>query len=406
MVHGGPGLSGLRIFLPAFRSELAHNRDLVIYDQRGSGYSEPKFCPKYTSARDSALLLRTLEEREKFWDRQDRECIAWLHGEGIDVSAYNTVASAADLIDLRKALGYEKWDVYSGSYGARLAQEAIRQDPAGIRSVVLASPVTRGPATQAEVALSTQRALEKVWTQCAAQPVCSTAFPTVSADFFALYDDLTKSPYPVTFAREGSTSDTIWLDGRRLLGMIREHMLGRPGRLARLPLLLKELRRGDRQRAAQTLVGYDTTSTLGAQQIVIHLVNCYDVYGPVFRRMRDSVYATANKVFRNEQLNDCEKWQTSFADSTEYAPVRTDIPVLLTTGRFDDRTPTEHAKRIAATLAHAYLFEFPNEGHDARPVGCHLSILTQFFDNPSRAPDAACIASIPEVQFVTTWDSQ
>src|SRR5678816_1425352 len=114
MVHGGPGLSGLRIFLPAFRSELAHNRDLVIYDQRGSGYSEPKFCPKYTSARDSALLLRTLEEREKFWDRQDRECIAWLHGEGIDVSAYNTVASAADLIDLRKALGYEKWDVYSG----------------------------------------------------------------------------------------------------------------------------------------------------------------------------------------------------------------------------------------------------------------------------------------------------
>src|SRR5678815_6071139 len=94
----------------------------------------------------------------------------------------------------------------------------------------------------------------------------------------------------------GSTSDTIWLDGRRLLGMIREHMLGRPGRLARLPLLLNELRRGDKQRAAQTLVGYDTTSTLGAQQIVIHLVNCYDVYGPVFRRMRDSVYATANKA--------------------------------------------------------------------------------------------------------------
>src|SRR5215212_4209074 len=37
MLHGGPGLSGLRIFLPgAANSNLARNRDLVIYDQRGS----------------------------------------------------------------------------------------------------------------------------------------------------------------------------------------------------------------------------------------------------------------------------------------------------------------------------------------------------------------------------------
>ena len=53
--------------------------------------------------------------------------------------------------------------------------------------------------------------------------------------------------------------------------------------------------------------------------------------------------------------------------SVDAAPVRSDIPTLILTGYFDDRTPTEHARRIASTLSRAYLVEFPDEGHDARP---------------------------------------
>src|SRR5512132_2558844 len=231
MLHGGPGGSGLRTYLPAARGDgaLARNRDLVIYDQRGSGYSEPKLCPNYGTVEDSALRLRTRAQREKLWDDNDRACVASLRRQGIDPAAYNTSASAADLIDLRKTLGYPIWDVYGGSYGARLAQEGMRQDPKGIRSVALASPVTRGPTGEAEVGLSIQRAFDRVWSACAAQPSCNTAFPTVGADFFALFEELTKSPLPVTFARDGRGADTIWVDGERLLSAIRENVISRPG---------------------------------------------------------------------------------------------------------------------------------------------------------------------------------
>ncbi len=404
MLHGGPGLSGLRIFLPfAASSALARTRDMVIYDQRGAGYSEPKLCPDYGAIEDSARRLRATAERDKLWDARDRACVASLRAQGIDPAAYNTSASARDLVDLRKALGYATWDVFSSSYGARLAQEAMRQDPRGIRSVVMASPVTLGPARHAEVGLSIQRAFERVWKECASQASCNAAFPNVSDDFKVLYDELSRNPLPAPVKRDNGVVDTVWIDGKRLVSAIRNDVLGRPGRLARLPLLVNELRRGDRARAAEILAGYDTNTGSTNQQVLIHLVNCYDIYGPAFRAARDSANALAHPAFRSDQLNDCPVWQAHFADPSEHKPVRSDIPTLILSGRFDDRTPTDQARRIAATLSHAYLYEFPNEGHDARPAGCHLSILMQFFENPFRAPDASCIGTIPPILFTTGW---
>jgi pimeloyl-ACP methyl ester carboxylesterase len=404
MLHGGPGLSGLRIFFPfAASNAMARTRDIVVYDQRGAGYSEPKLCPDYGAIEDSARRLRTTSERDKLWDVRDRACVASLRAQGIDPAAYNTSASARDLVDLRKAMGYATWDVFSSSYGARLAQEAMRQDPRGIRSVVMGSPVTLGPARHAEVALSIQRAIDRVWKECAAQASCNAAFPNVGDDFYALYDELSRNPLRVPVKRDSGVVDTVWIDWRNLLSTIRNDILGRPGRLARLPLLVNELRRGDRARAAEILAGYDTNTGSTNQQVLIHLVNCYDIYGPAFRAARDSANALAHPAFRSDQLNDCPIWQTRFADPSEHKPVRSDIPTLILTGRFDDRTPTDQARRIAATLTHVYLYEFPNEGHDARPPGCHLSILMQFFQNPFQAPDASCIATIPPILFTTGW---
>ena len=94
MLHGGPGLSGLRIFLPfAASNALAGTRDMVIYDQRGAGYSEPKLCPDYGAIEDSARRLRTTAERDKLWDVRDRACVASLRAQGFDPAAYNTSAS-------------------------------------------------------------------------------------------------------------------------------------------------------------------------------------------------------------------------------------------------------------------------------------------------------------------------
>jgi len=334
-----------------------------------------------------------------------RACFAELEAQGVDRHAYNTAASAADLIDLGRALGYRAWDVYGVSYGARLAQEAMARDGRRIRSVVLASPVARSFSSQAEQPLSTQRALEHVFAACARQPSCRDAFPNVEEDFYAVYDDLTSSPVPIPIIRPDRAPDTVRFDGRRLVNDIRNRLLYRPrAAVARLPLLLHELRTGDRARAAREILG--ESAEKAPDRALRALINCSDhsTYGAAYRKTLDSINMVARQPFRRVIDRECEEWLPHLRDGSMPAPVRSEIPTLILTGYFDDRTPTDHAYRIAATLGRAYLVEFPDEGHDTRPGACHAAIVLQFLEDPTRQPDTSCVATIPPIPFVTAWE--
>jgi pimeloyl-ACP methyl ester carboxylesterase len=99
------------------------------------------------------------------------------------------------------------------------------------------------------------------------------------------------------------------------------------------------------------------------------------------------------------------EWLPRFGDASTRAPVRSEIPTLVLSGHFDDRTPAEHAHRIASTLSQASLVEFPDEAHDARPTGCHLAIVMQFLEDPTRQLDTSCVSEIPPIAFATTWEN-
>ena len=60
----------------------------------------------------------------------------WLR-EGVDLAAYNTVENAADLNDLRLALGYGKITLIGGSYGSHLALQFLRQFPKHVERIVI-----------------------------------------------------------------------------------------------------------------------------------------------------------------------------------------------------------------------------------------------------------------------------
>jgi pimeloyl-ACP methyl ester carboxylesterase len=158
-------------------------------------------------------------------------------------------------------------------------------------------------------------------------------------------------------------------------------------------------------RAAREIVGDGLAPKALANRALRELVNCYDDYGPTFLKTLKSVNAVVRPPFRRVANRDCEEWLPRFGDAATRTPVRSDIPTLILTGHFDDRTPAEHARRIASTLSRAYLVEFPDEGHDARPTGCHAAIVMQFLEDPTRKPDTSCVATIPPIPFATTWES-
>ena len=405
LLHGGPGgRGGIRMYSAGVAmSPLPKHRDVIIYDQRGAGLSEPTLCPAYDGVAESTSNLRDGAEKDARLRAARHACMAELDAKHIDRLAYNTAESGADLIDLRRALGYARWDIRGVSYGARLAQEVMVRDRQGIRAVELASPVARGFPSRAEQPLSTQRAFERLFAACALQPSCHDAFPDVEQDFYASYDELTKSPVPVPISSRDGRMNTVWVDGNRLVTYIRDRMLSGLV-ISRVPLLLHELRSGDRSTAAREIAGDGSVSEILTGRVVRELVNCHDSYGPDYRKSLVVINGMARPPFRRADDRECEGWLPRLGDPSTQTPVHSDIPTLLVTGYFDDRTPAEQARRIAATLSRAYLVELPNEGHDARPGPCHAAIVAQFFEDPTRRPDTSCVATIAPIRFVTTWE--
>ncbi len=138
---GGPGGSATRSaqrFIDNARFLYAE-RDLVLFDQRGIGGSKPRLeCADY---RHGAAELRHLdpspEERLQWQVEALMDCRKTLSTEQeIDLDTYNSASTAADVVDIASAMGYDSFNLYGVSYGTVLALTVMRDFPANIRSVV------------------------------------------------------------------------------------------------------------------------------------------------------------------------------------------------------------------------------------------------------------------------------
>ena len=111
-----------------------------------------------------------------------------------DLTQYTTEVSMRDVDEARAALGYDRINLYGGSYGTRAALVYIRNHGEHVRSAFLSGLApfeNRNPLYHAPAA---QRALDRVADQCAADAACHAAFPDVRGDLNAILTRLRASP--------------------------------------------------------------------------------------------------------------------------------------------------------------------------------------------------------------------
>ena len=379
-LSGGPsGEGGVRSGFLEWFSQTSFNRDAIVYDYRGQGVSEPPL-----DAICSGLSVEA--------------CIPKLRVQGIDHTTFNSATNADDLRELRKALGYERWDLVGVSYGTRVAQEAMRRDPQGIRQVILTAPLPVGSHVEAELPRTFQNVMERVFASCAAQPACVAAYPRLEADFYAVYDELIAKPIQVSVPRAGEPLRVVF-DGRRFVRALKQRF---PTLVAEVPLIVHELVRGDRVGTARRLIGDGGPAY--PNNTLTNLVGCYDRFGPQLKEMGAAVAASVRPPFRQLQVpaieSECEYRRDRPPDPGYDDLVASDIPTLIFGDEFDDRTPTELGRRIASRLDHAYVFEIPGVSHGVTPLNeCVFAIAASFFANPLKAPDASCLAKMPKMIF-------
>ena len=176
IIAGGPGQAASTLAPFAARlSELRRTRDVVLIDQRGTGRSSPLDCAAFRPREDEAFDIDPLPRA--------RACADELKAKGVDAAQYTTTAWVADLEAMREALGYERWNLWGGSYGTRVAQEYLRRHPQRVRTMILDSVAPPGMIISLDVWRTREAALAAVYAHCAASERCRTAHPDLAATF-------------------------------------------------------------------------------------------------------------------------------------------------------------------------------------------------------------------------------
>lgn len=410
LLQGGPGGSTIDVFMSVLfplsgSSPLRRDRDLVLFDQRGTLYSEPALtCPEIIRLTEDTIERRlTVSEANRLVLEAYTDCLRRLEGDGINLAAYDSVENANDIEALRLALGYDQINLYGVSYGTLLALHAMRQHPNGLRAVILDSVAPPDLNFVPEVPRNMQRAFDELFRACAADAECHRAYPDLENEFYKLVDRLNREPIqiPITDFETGARYDAL-LDGNSLINLTFQFMYATEA-IPGLPKMITDLRdtgRSELLRVFWPLLAFDRTFAGGMYNTTLCAEDAdFSEADISLDGVRDEIRA-ANEGSAEYFAALCRTWNVPALPASIDAPVVSDIPTLIVNGQFDPVTPPAFGEWAARTLSRSFVVTIPTGGHGSALAGeCAADILYAFLDNPTAQPDTSCLAS--KVTFYT-----
>ncbi|MCP4237772.1 MAG: hypothetical protein GY770_30065, partial [Aestuariibacter sp.] len=117
-LEGGPGMSNMNAKPPA---GLLENHDFVMVGYRGVDGSVKLDCPEVAQAIKGDGVDALSEQSRAGMSVAMRQCAARLQADGVDLDGYTILDVIGDMEAARSALGYERINLFSVSYGTRVA---------------------------------------------------------------------------------------------------------------------------------------------------------------------------------------------------------------------------------------------------------------------------------------------
>lgn len=204
---GGPGGEGISSGTTSFYNEsILEHFDIVFFDQRGLGLSEPLACPKAYAADFLSFLngfdqagvegLDSTAEQQEAVDSARtyvEDCMAEIGMDPAHWSYFGTDQVAEDIESFRQAVGDDKFWLYGVSYGTAVAQTYAAAHAEHLAGMILDGTIDL-TLTGEQSALAQEKAFDKVLVAvlqaCNADSVCAAAF---DGDAVAAYDRLAES---------------------------------------------------------------------------------------------------------------------------------------------------------------------------------------------------------------------
>ncbi|MDX6719043.1 MAG: hypothetical protein QOJ63_1297 [Solirubrobacteraceae bacterium] len=404
---GGPGQSAIplvsefaRLLAPALAT-----RDLLMFDQRGTGVSSPLRC---------SLAGRTLTVA-------GTRCAKEI---GPSRGQFTTSASVEDIEALRAASGYDKLVIYGVSYGTKVALDYAAHHPDRVAALVLDSVVL--PDGPDPLQRSTFTAMRRVLTELCAASACSGISANPAGALAGRVHSLSSKPLRGMLTNARGVRERVEIVRTDLFDVMLHGDLN-PTLRAELPGALTSARRGDsapliritarsagiislRRQAA----GNEFSDAVYASTLCEEGNFPWD-RGADLKVRNQQVKAFARSLgegsfspfdsataLSNEMIALCLGWPVTSSGSTTAGPLP-NVPTLVIDGGADIRTPIEDASRITALIPAAQVLTVPFTGHsalasDLSEEECAMRAVRQFFgDQPVTpcAPSANPFAPTP-----------
>jgi pimeloyl-ACP methyl ester carboxylesterase len=392
LLSGGPGVAATEdtgnLRLLAY---LQQDRDVVLVDQRGTGGSHQVTAP--TSPDWSGLSPSEIEQAYAAWIQKE------LPRLDMDMRYYTTSVAMDDLDEVRQALGYEKINLFGGSYGATAAQYYLRQHEEHVRSVVLLSGSVGNVHIWERQAANAQKALDATFSLCESDPACHSAFPDVEAEFAALLERLDEKPIDIEW--EGGTLTLT----RDLFAAKVEDMTRDARRAASLPRLIhRAYALDDWQTFGNASWGDWTDLMMG------YSIQCNEEWAAFspeeVARLGQGSYLLGWNLFRaNKYTIICKYLPEGTTPKAGSGQPVSQVPVLLFNGSLDPLDPPENVAGSQEIWPNSLALTLPFTGHSISDVttgGCVLRIARQFIEAGSiQNLPTDCLQDIEPIPFDT-----
>lgn len=391
-LHGGPGIATLDVIPRALRGKswplLRERHDLIFFDQRGTGRSTPTICPAFDQSL-SDLTARGVSGRAKSAAQlvAARQCRSELRALSIDPSSYSSSEIAADIEDLRGALGVERWNIFATSFGSLPAAEVIRRWPATVRALILDSAFPPNSPNRAEQLNATAASFAAYQRRCDRDVACRAQSPNLRKSAAAISRRLDRAPIITKTGRVTGEAfrDAVWT------------LMVNGSTAAYLPELLRRGEAGDDELIRRFVATFGDPGYFGGYaHAQAWLVNCHDIFPRPSRSML--VRAAANNpdlasgLDTSSQDAMCDTLQPAHAGASFYRTLENKVPTLVLFGEFDPATPRTDALRARQFFGNATLVEIDGASHAPFYTdACTKGLTVQFLANPGAAVDRSCL---------------
>jgi pimeloyl-ACP methyl ester carboxylesterase len=392
LIAGGPGQGSAGAFglqTPDQATQMQQTFPgftLVAFDNRGTGKSGLIDCPALQSK-----LNGTAED----FAAVAADCARAI---GPTRQFYATRDHAEDIESVRTALDFGPVGLYGVSYGTKLALAYALAHPAGVDRMLLDSVVpTKFPdAFDANVVQQMPKTLAAF---CGAS-LCRAATRDFGGDVVRLANKLEAKPAAGTVISPGGARRTVHMNGEDLVSLVVDSDLS-PGLAVELPAAVHAALGGQTRPLLRLLDLDRRLSVLTAEDLSIGLnaaTNCADGNFPWSpdtpvssrRAAIDAAIAAlpqgsfgrfGNWAARLGTAFFCEQWPSPSGRAPLASGPLPNVPVLLLSGGYDLRTPTDSAASVAALFPQGKLVVVPGVGHSvlgADITGCAQNAVGQW----------------------------